>query len=470
MKLVVWNIQNFTLKRLKDTKSGNTALEKEAVAEGNLANLMYVLSTVQKADADVFVVLETLSQAGNLGTLAQGNGAQGLIYLLSMLRENNSPQWYLVPPLRVNPTHNSVVDGKPRTETVGVFWRNDRVQFLGPNVWPQAYPSPWDAGIPANTTAAAQCQFFYTGTNTEIQFPKAKNRRPYLTTFSERSTGRVIKLFSVHTSPGVTAQQTISNLLNIPANIRVPGNNEVTVFAGDFNVNLLAPNILQDDTIRSLANAGLNILPFPNQQWQRSFLRPRDEARTMVVDGKSYFENLALDYGFVQYGAGAVPANNAYGQMIMDRVAGVTPGGALPNISGDMLQSLSSIQNIDDLRANIIPNGAVRSNGLTTLTTATPHGLHPGYDFSVIAYDLNMHLTGLDPSFEGQYWVASVPSSTSLTYWQPSLPNKTSGAGSVRFGYRNYVFRQLWNYWHIGPPIAGTGAGTSDHLPLFMLI
>jgi hypothetical protein len=190
-----------------------------------------------------------------------------------------------------------------------------------------------------------------------------------------------------------------------------------------------------------------------------------------LVDGKTYLDNLALDYGFVQYGANSKPANDAYGQMIVDRVAGVNPGGVLPTISGDMLQSFSSIQSIEDLGADIVtPNGAVRSNGVTTLTTATPHKMQVGYRVSVIAYNRNMQLSNLNTSFEGQYLVTSVPNSNTLTYSQPKLSNQVSGGGSVIFGYRNYVFRELWNYWHIGPPIAETGAGTSDHLPLFMLI
>src|SRR5438045_9442676 len=69
------------------------------------------------------------------------------------------------------------------------------------------------------------------------------------------------------------------------------------------------------------------------------------------------------------------------------------------------------------------PGGAVRAGGITTITTATPHGFVQG--------DL-VAISGVsDSSFDGVFTVASVPTTTTLTFEQSGQPDSTSGGGTV---------------------------------------
>lgn len=67
-----------------------------------------------------------------------------------------------------------------------------------------------------------------------ISFPGIWNRSPFLTSFYDNQNNRIIKLFSVHTSPA-TARQAVQNLANIPE-IQNVNADEVSVIVGDFNV------------------------------------------------------------------------------------------------------------------------------------------------------------------------------------------------------------------------------------------
>ncbi|MBN9683500.1 MULTISPECIES: PQQ-dependent sugar dehydrogenase [unclassified Corallococcus] len=75
---------------------------------------------------------------------------------------------------------------------------------------------------------------------------------------------------------------------------------------------------------------------------------------------------------------------------------------------------------------NVTATGAVRSGGVTTFTTTTPHGLRKGEKLT---------LEGVgDTSFNGEFYVASAnnaPTTTTFTVAQPGLPDATSGGGTV---------------------------------------
>ena len=158
---------------------------------------------------------------------------------------------------------------------------------------------------------------------------------------------------------------------------------------------------------------------------------------------------------------------------MVDRVAGVDAVGILPAVTTDMGWSLPRIQQIQDLIPTIAPppNGAKRVNGVTTYTTTTPHGFEPGDQVHITGRVVDGHITGLDDlSFWMHGPVQKVLSPTTFTMPQPGEPDATSGDGQAAFYYRNQVFRQRWNYWHIGPPVADSGTGTSDHLPVLMIV
>ncbi|RKH87485.1 hypothetical protein D7Y21_19125 [Corallococcus sp. AB045] len=75
---------------------------------------------------------------------------------------------------------------------------------------------------------------------------------------------------------------------------------------------------------------------------------------------------------------------------------------------------------------NLTATGAVRSGGITTFTTATPHGFRKGEK-------LTLEGVGV-ASFNGEFYVASAnnaPTTTTFTVAQPGLPDATSGGGNA---------------------------------------
>ncbi len=109
----------------------------------------------------------------------------------------------------------------------------------------------------------------------------------------------------------------------------------------------------------------------------------------------------------------------------------VTPGGSGSGTSSGSatVAFIDLNQNGNQVVAGIAPpssNGAVRYAGTSTITTLGPHGL---------AVNQTVVIAGVsDPSFDGTYVVATVPSSTSFTYTQSGLANTTitgTGNGTV---------------------------------------
>lgn len=72
---------------------------------------------------------------------------------------------------------------------------------------------------------------------------------------------------------------------------------------------------------------------------------------------------------------------------------------------------------------NLTAAGAVRSGGVTTFTTTAQHGFRKGE---------KLVLDGVgDTSFNGTFYVASVPSTTTFTVAQPGQPDASSGNGTA---------------------------------------
>lgn len=484
MRLLIWNIENFTLSRISDC-SGNSLAEQMDNAVRSFSNLNYILSTVTQADPDVFVIVESLCHQGNIEELADGDGALGLLVMRSFL-QSLSDQWFLVPPLRVNPKNELAL--QTRTETVGVFWRNDRVQFTGPYVWPAArvntgppvppgaqtqtaaYPNPWNGVVPPGTTAAARCRF-YDANRQEIIFAAPDNcidpanatapytRRPYLTTFTERNgMRRNIKLFSVHTKPAEAYYATI-NMLKMQPQDWVPGNNEATVFAGDFNLNLKVMDPYTKEMLNRFREKEL-VLAVPslvNDEIPLSRIFRRKRAAP-----DNYQEQELLDYGFIRYGPGAMPNPlPASRSVVIDRVVGVTPGGGLPAFTTDMFVNMAALNqfppdNYVDIAST--RGAANRLNHMTTITTRAAHGLSVG-DAVIVSGVANT-------SFEGPFQVLAVPNAMTFTYEQEDLANAQSNGGRVNTQPKLNIFRRRENYGHITRP----RAGTSDHLPVFIIV
>ena len=253
MRILVWNIQFFTKRRIEDSSDG----DMDTVVENflrTLANLTYITSTVRQAAPDVFFIVEPQSSQGTVSALSGGGGPDGLLYLLTQLREYvDGADWQLVPPLRLNPQDQ--LSSRTYTECIGVFWNNTTMDFTGPWVWtaagarengtPAAYGDPWKAAVPDGNTAAGQC-LFSDGNNGYLKFPEDVNRRPFLTRFTERATNRVLKLYAVHTSPS-SARDACGRMFSIGG--MKPQANEITVLTGDFNLNLNSLNLVEGATV-----------------------------------------------------------------------------------------------------------------------------------------------------------------------------------------------------------------------------
>ena len=409
MRILAWNIQWFTLSRVEPSPQGSLAADFDD-ADRVVANRVYISSTVRAADPDVFVVLEArCSWNQTVGTLASGDGTTALQILLASLRLVNA-NWCLVPPLRTNPSELEAA----YTETIGVYYRSDRVTFTGPLQWPlntagnapsptgppippggnvaASYPAPWNATVPQGTVAAAQTSFT-TNNGSVIYFTQNINRRPYLTTFTELGgMQRNVRLFSVHLPPRrVSSQQALSSMASISDADSRPGNNELTVIVGDMNVNLNGDTMARsaDDTLRMRGYRQV----YPQSRgsgWGRVYEPSIIKSRTDATFDDYKTGRPCYDYGYVWYGQGAQPAAWPGRGVVADRVAGVAAANTLPGFTHDMRITLAELGNlpIERLRQIYGPN-AQRSN----------------------------------------------------------------------------LFRERWNYGHISRP-----DGTSDHLPFFLIV
>ncbi len=367
MRVLFWNILQFTLSRIYDA-SGQTEAERRANAFKSMANLRYILGTIRQADPDIFVVIEAKSEQGRVECLAKGQGADGLRYLFAALH-GIEPNWYLVPPLKTNPKdpHKGT-----HTETVGVFWRADRLRFTGPLLWPRgpknaagpptgdpaesaAYPAPWNATVPQGppvVTQAALCRF-YAADLTEIDFHEKAHRRPYLTEFQEirspqRPTDRIIRLFVVHLKPGdadpAIASTKVSQMVRQQFE---PQQNELNLVVGDFNIDLIAPSWLERAGLEAWGPGARNA------GYER--LAPAPLGPTMInrndqsLPGTYKAGRKCMDFGFVKYGAGTRPQAGP-SAVIVERVAGTPAAGPLPAFTTDMTVPLGVIARITDAR------------------------------------------------------------------------------------------------------------------------
>lgn len=494
MRLLVWNIQFFTKSRISDN-SGGTIAEQGLNAERTLANRNYIISTINLADPDVFVVLEVRSSQGPVGELATGEGPNGLLYLLKLMRSGCSTEWCLIPPLRVNP--HDIMGANTYTEAVGIFWRNDRVDFTGPWFWPKddsatgpsipptqnpgadasTYPSPWDQAVPAHTYVAPCIDIFKKGGERVILADPLKlgkyARRPVFTTFQERGgMQRTIRLFSVHTKPS-QARQALIELTAMHPLLWKPAANEVTVFAGDFNINLLKTDSVPDNTALNYFKKDIDdgtprhLIPFLPAQasYPPSVFHTRNDAQP-----SAYLKNSVYDYGFVTYGTGSYPGVDP-AAVVINRVAGVVPGGILPPFTSDMVISLTDLDSQYMWGTDVYPPsrvvnitgaqlGAKRKNEEATITTEDKHELAVGQKVTV---------ANVAPgSFNGTFIVTSVPTLWEFTYYQKDYWDETGGGGgTVDALPRLNEFRSRPNFGHLGPP---TSEGTSDHLPVFMIV
>ncbi|HEY7545041.1 MAG TPA: hypothetical protein VID27_09175, partial [Blastocatellia bacterium] len=230
-------------------------------------NTLYIKNIA--VTADIFAVIEVQSGRSVLGSLITGTGAEGVIYLLDWLRFIDSDKWCVVPPLKLVGL-NDAGEASNYTEGIAVFFRSDKLNFTGPYVWPQggsvavkpgnsvtpgAYPDPWKNALPANNFFAGQFEFFKNPQNRtgDFNYISGDYRRPFFTTFTEVTGGRVIKLMTVHPSPNSTKIAVVNSLADV-VEIQRSTSQQVVVVAGDFNIKLKSSSTTESQGYWSLIN------------------------------------------------------------------------------------------------------------------------------------------------------------------------------------------------------------------------
>ncbi|MBI1766471.1 MAG: hypothetical protein HYR56_34120 [Acidobacteria bacterium] len=329
MRILVWNIQFFTLKRIQNATGDSFFFQvlNQAIAQ---ANRDHIVSTVTLADPDVVVIVEPRCEqpanVAEVGELASGSGPDGLIYLYQLLHAIN-PNWYLVPPLKT--VSKDILSQATYTEAVGFFYRGDRFDFTGPWVWPANhvatgpsvvpgvnvvaanYPVLWANLLPANTQFASQARF-YDANQQEVLFTTANDRRPVLTTFCQHGVLNPItyKVFACHTTPTKYPKAASCRALGLAE--ALPGDREVSAVVGDFNVDI------RDGKNAAFINEADLLYDFDGVF--RSTDGPTTTKMVSQAEPSGYLKSASYDNIFVRYGTNTVvPAHN---KAVVNRVAG----------------------------------------------------------------------------------------------------------------------------------------------------
>jgi hypothetical protein len=383
-QLLLWNIRQFNVKDIMGSAGANAGLER------------YIVPLIVANPPAIIVILEVTYPGGTLdeGAIDDGThaGPQGCVGMLNRLRRD-TPTWCLIPP--------AISGGRNFYEAVAVFYDSAKVQFVGPYVYgtdirtggttravkratpstmlengPLPYPPPFAnainvqrpvpgarglaaEGIPEDVLNG-QWEFYPNGdiTQQRIFFPdpdgppknnRALTRSPLYTEFIdlEDVTQRLIKLFSLHTSP----QDNFSAgaVANFPLIFeQQSAAHTVVVFTGDFNIDsfqdraslapLIAPPAIYPgaltytmliDPAGNAANWPYCMTHIPQAGWL-----PYSSPPLNVGYPAFGYLNSAIDNAFVYYAPGtAGPSAGVTGATILNPVTGspyVVPAGGPP--------------------------------------------------------------------------------------------------------------------------------------------
>lgn len=358
MRLLVWNIQFFSLNKIAQPPLAPIHPMQTKTPESAWRNL-HILNHVGSGAPDVFIVIENLSGKGARGGLATGDGAAAALLLLQYLRAvDAAADWCLVPPLRLIgaiPVENE----RPYTEVVSVFYRNSALDFRGPFVWPKdappsgekvalpapatagPYPDPWANALPAGNHFAGQ-YLFARSDGSPLEFGGDYQRNPFLTTFAERAGARrVVNIVTSHPKPTGTDKVTAAAQLGAIGTIAAIPANTVDVLCGDFNIDIAGR---ADD---QFGGTGYEVLTgmMEDGVGYEVLVQPSAGATTILNVGSAtaagYKKPQSLDNVLVRYGTGARAA--APSATIVDMVAGVA------GYPSDMADALGTIGTDDGL-------------------------------------------------------------------------------------------------------------------------
>jgi len=352
--ILFWNVRDFSINKINNPSLKRQLHSTISRNAASLDRLNQMLTLINNANPDIFILVENETTRNARGTLVRGGGQTAATQLLTEIRNRTQrADWMLVPPIITGPK-----------EGVAVYYRSTNRFFTGPNTWSggangvsQApglmtnnYPANLMNGLPnrlipgtspinpgvSERRVAARINYTFAAhvgvplAGTVIDFDKW--RAPYATTFAEYTGGgafqRQLTIFSVHSPASYQSAQTyLQNLANVNEIVSPPAANEVKIIAGDFNVNVYQTtngyvpspayfNLIAQNYDLTLATT--NNVPNPLDGYPGYFathIKPARHARygstfgnIQYYPGYGYIGSdqgtfIAIDNIFVQYGA-----------------------------------------------------------------------------------------------------------------------------------------------------------------------
>ncbi|HXB65309.1 MAG TPA: endonuclease/exonuclease/phosphatase family protein [Solirubrobacteraceae bacterium] len=362
-RILFWNINNFSTNgffpadNAKPRSMGDDGEYGVPAAPADAKDRLDVLlGVIRDVAPDIVSIVEVKPGALGIapGSLVQDTAAYKLLWKLRGLAIAGgvgAGQYCLVPPLVSGLAHSA--------EAVAVYYRKDRLQFLGPYGWSGAqaqpiggglgeYPEPWGPGphralphrqIPVGGPnwpnaglnehqLAGQFTFTAAGAAAPLRFPGPGSRTPWLTYFRDIAGNRLLKLLSFH-APSVAglAMTGTSRIAQIPemTNPNPIAANEVRCIVGDFNVSsydaarrpvAFGPLAAANYTMRF---DGLGFGPgLPGGGYYVTVLKLGQQSTPWIRNGAAvygypafgYMGTGAIDNALTHHGAGAGAAQN----------------------------------------------------------------------------------------------------------------------------------------------------------------
>jgi hypothetical protein len=288
-RILYWNLNNFSAPKV----DVNQVWPANVLAQDRLTHIidevirplpqpLLPLPPNSPPPPDMIIIAEVYNRVREVGAPGCAINAlmrvgQGLRILRDEIRAALGPTWCLVPPL--------MLGNQGQREGVAVYYDAATLQFTGPWVyawdaavgdnrgrpptaatvgnpaqytwwWLEGLPNPaltpplnmnrvWAAPLGAGNVSewcgAGQWRFWTLG-GADIDFPHPGCRPPFYTRMQEiGGAGRILKVFTVHTSPGGSEFQATRNIGSITQLAVGPG--EVGVVLGDFNVDSFDPAV-----------------------------------------------------------------------------------------------------------------------------------------------------------------------------------------------------------------------------------
>lgn len=259
MKIMVWNIEQFTQAKLMDLDMygppGHTTRKRKRIQKNGYDRRWYMKEVFNAwhtpaTAPDVIAIVEVKAEkALNRGDILGATYRGGVLNLLNYIKHwTHNANWRIVPPRKCNLQYNAALVNKAQ-EAVAVFYNSATVIFEGPDYWGGgggvAYPAPWNSPAISGGTVRAGRVVHVNAGGAPVDFPTNRYRNPFMVDFRETGVGgRLFRLLFVHTSPQhglggshVTGTDAIADIRDMNPATNTTAAPDFYVACGDFNVN-----------------------------------------------------------------------------------------------------------------------------------------------------------------------------------------------------------------------------------------